>query len=146
MKIEINCREHFSVLGYVKVDFSVKNQWFTGNCQILTYKLDELIGTKVRALYERRKGRDLFDLYKALQSGNLNIDNVLNCFKEYMAREDKKIIHAYYVSNMEEKMVNDEFLGDTTSLIRSDDNYNPNKAYEVVKAQIIDKLVVPEES
>lgn len=146
LKVEINCREHFSILGFEKVDFSITNQWFTGSCQITTYKLDELIGTKVRALYERRKGRDLFDLYKALQNENLNTDNVLNCFKEYMTREGKKPTYALYASNMEEKIANDEFLGDTTSLLRPDEIYNTKEAYEIVKAQIIDKLIVPEET
>jgi predicted nucleotidyltransferase component of viral defense system len=145
LKVEINCREHFNVLGLETIDFSVTNQWFTGSCRIITYKLDELIGTKVRALYERRKGRDLFDLYKALQNENLNVDNVMECFKEYMAREGKNPTHALYVSNMEEKMANDEFLGDIASLLRPDEKYNPNTAYEIVKAQIIDKLIVPEE-
>jgi len=41
------------VLGLVKVPFEVKNQWFNGRCEITTYKLDELIGTKLRALYQR---------------------------------------------------------------------------------------------
>jgi predicted nucleotidyltransferase component of viral defense system len=63
LKIEINCREHFRVFDLKTLPFTVSNQWFTGKCEILTYQLDELIGTKVRALYERRKGRDLFDLY-----------------------------------------------------------------------------------
>ncbi len=145
LKVEINCREHFSILGFEKVDFGVTNSWFTGNCQIITYKLDELIGTKVRALYERRKGRDLFDLYKALQNENLNIENVIACFKEYMAREGKKVAHSLYVSNMDEKMANDEFLGDTVSLLRPDENYHPEDAYEIVKAQIIDKLIALED-
>lgn len=104
LKVEINCREHFNVLGLERVDFSVTNQWSTGICQIITYKLDELIGTKVRALYERRKGRDLFDLYKALQNDGLNTDNVISCFKEYMKREDKSPTHVLYVANMEEKI------------------------------------------
>lgn len=145
LKVEINCREHFNVLGLETIDFSVTNQWFTGSCKIITYKLDELIGTKVRALYERRKGRDLFDLYKALQNKNLNVDNVMECFIEYMARENKKPTHALYMTNMEEKMANDEFLGDTVSLLRPDEEYKPNAAYEIVKAQIIDKLIVSEE-
>lgn len=144
LKVEINCREHFSILGFEKVDFSVQNQWFSGECQIVTYKLDELIGTKIRALYERRKGRDLFDLYKALQNKNLNVDNALICFKEYMSREGKKPTHTLYVSNMEEKMANDEFLGDTISLLRPEDEYKPHEAYPIVKEQIIDKLMVPE--
>lgn len=125
LKVEINCREHFNVLGLDRVEFNITNQWFTGNCQIVTYKLDELIGTKVRALYERRKGRDLFDLYKALQNDGLNTDNVISCFKEYMKREYKNIIHALYVANMEEKMTNDEFLGDIATLLRPDETYVP---------------------
>lgn len=84
LKVEINCREHFNMLGLEEVDFEMNNLWFSGSCKIKTYKLDELVGTKVRALYERRKGRDLYDLYKALQNTELNTDNVICCFKGYM--------------------------------------------------------------
>ena len=66
LKIEINCFEHFNELGLVKIPFIVENSWFTGECEITTYRLNELLGTKLRALYQRKKGRDLFDLYVAL--------------------------------------------------------------------------------
>lgn len=62
LKLEINSREHFSVLGYIRQSFSVKSRWFSGTAAIPTYQLDELLGTKLRALYQRKKGRDLFDL------------------------------------------------------------------------------------
>ncbi len=62
LKAEINCREHFTVLGWVKKAFEVQSGYFTGKCELTTYKLEELLGTKLRALYQRRKGRDLFDL------------------------------------------------------------------------------------
>ena len=68
LKIEINCKEHFNVLGLIKMPFTVKNQWFNGSCEITTYQLEELMGTKLRALYQRKKGRDLYDLYKALEN------------------------------------------------------------------------------
>lgn len=55
IKVEINCKEHFSVLPMINVPFQVKNKWFMGECEILTYQLDELIGTKLRALYQRRR-------------------------------------------------------------------------------------------
>lgn len=144
LKVEINCREHFNVFGLESLNFNITNQWFTGNCQVITYKLDELIGTKVRALYERRKGRDLFDIYKALQKDSLNPDNVISCFKEYMKREDKSPNHTLYIANMEEKMVNEEFLGDTTTLLRPDEVYTPLLAYEIVKKQLLDKLIAPD--
>lgn len=68
LKIETNCREHFTVLGWDKKSFSVKSSWFEGECNLTTYKLEELLGTKLRALYRRRKGRDLFDYGKHLQT------------------------------------------------------------------------------
>lgn len=62
VKLEINCREHFNVLDWVSFPFEVDNEWFSGKCEIRTYNINELLGTKLRALYQRSKGRDLFDL------------------------------------------------------------------------------------
>ncbi len=64
LKVEINTREHFAVLGFTKRPFSVESRWYSGRADISTFELDELLATKMRALYQRRKGRDLFDLAK----------------------------------------------------------------------------------
>jgi predicted nucleotidyltransferase component of viral defense system len=141
LKIEINCREHFHVYDFVTKRFSISNQWFSGECDILTYRFEELVGTKVRALYERRKGRDLFDLYRALLDDHLNTDNVMYCFLQYMANEGKKPTHSLYTSNMNDKLNNAEFLGDTSSLLRPGMTYNPVFSYKVVKEKLIDKLL-----
>ena len=145
LKVEINCREHFNVLGLEEVNFSMENLWFSGCCKIKTYKLDELIGTKLRALYERRKGRDLYDLYKASQNQGLNPDNVIFCFKEYMKWEGKNPTYKLYVSNMEDKMKKAEFLGDTKTLLRPNEIYDVQEAYRIVKEMLIDKLATKEE-
>ncbi|SFK78433.1 Nucleotidyl transferase AbiEii toxin, Type IV TA system [Porphyromonadaceae bacterium KH3CP3RA] len=145
LKVEINCREHFNVLGLEEVDFSMQNMWFSGHCKVKTYKLDELIGTKVRALYERRKGRDLYDLYKALQTRELNTDNVISCFKKYMDEEGKKPSYKLYVSNMENKLQNREFLGDIKMLLHPDEAYDAQEAYRIVKEKIINKLATEED-
>jgi predicted nucleotidyltransferase component of viral defense system len=73
LKVETNTREHFTVSDLVKVPFKVNSSWFTGNCELTTYALEELLGTKLRALYQRKKGRDLYDLYNAL-SRNPELD------------------------------------------------------------------------
>ncbi len=64
LKVEINSREHFSVLGLESRPFEVRSRWFTGSASISTYTLDELLGTKLRAL-PASEGRDLFDLWWA---------------------------------------------------------------------------------
>jgi len=68
LKVEINTREHFTVFGHRSQRFEVASRWFSGAAGILTYDLDELLGTKLRALFQRRKGRDLFDLALALRN------------------------------------------------------------------------------
>ena len=66
LKVETNTREHFAVYGLRQAPFEVSSRWFEGACDIQTYELDELLGTKLRALYQRKQARDLFDLEVAL--------------------------------------------------------------------------------
>ena len=44
LKVEINCFEHFNVLGMTKVPFSMNNPWFTGAAELTTYHFEELLG------------------------------------------------------------------------------------------------------
>ena len=37
LKVEINTREHFAVLGFQRFAFSVENPWFSGGADVLTY-------------------------------------------------------------------------------------------------------------
>ena len=141
LKVETNCREHFNVLGLTKADFRIENQWFSGECSVTTYKLDELLGTKLRALYQRRKGRDLFDLYKALNTVEVNTEYLIRCYYEYMDFVvDKPPTKKEFLLNMEQKIVDDEFLGDTSMLLRPEENYNPEEAYHLVREEIIERL------
>ena len=41
---------------------------------------------------------------------------------------------------MEAKMLDSEFLGDITALVRPDEKYNPHEAYELVKKELIEKI------
>jgi predicted nucleotidyltransferase component of viral defense system len=141
VKIEINCREHFSVLGYNTKEFNVNTGWFKGKCNIQTYQLEEMIGTKIRALYQRKKGRDLYDLYKALTMSNLNIEEVITCYKEYINFVvDNPPTRKQYLQNMELKMKDMEFLDDTVSLLRVDEKYDYYEAYELIKKIFLEKI------
>ena len=141
LKVEINCYEHFDMLGLVRKPFSVENSWFTGQAELTTYKLNELLGTKMRALYQRKKGRDLFDLYVGLTEGQCDADEIIQCYNRYMAFVvDKPPTYKQFVNNMETKMTDLEFLGDTIGLIRPGMIYDPVEAYQLVKELLIDKL------
>ena len=141
LKVEINCYEHFDVLGLVKKPFSVENSWFTGQAELTTYNFNELLGTKLRALYQRKKGRDLFDLYVGLTEGQYNADEIVQCYNRYMAFVvDKPPTYKQFVNNMETKINDEEFLGDTIGLIRSEITYDPVAAYQFVKKTLFERL------
>jgi predicted nucleotidyltransferase component of viral defense system len=142
LKVEINCREHFSVIDWQKFPFSVESQWYTDSCEITTYQLEELLGTKLRALYQRRKGRDLFDLYTAITQSDLNFDQILTCYREYMnfVVGSNVPTQKEFLLNMEEKMLDTEFLGDIQLLLRNGEAYDPQKAWELVKTELIEKI------
>ncbi len=52
------------------------------------YSTTELLGTIVRALYQRRKDRDLFDLWCAHPAGMFKAPAVAGIFARYMEAEN----------------------------------------------------------
>jgi len=141
LKVEINTREHFNILGLTQHDFSVYNQWFSGSCKVTTYYLEELLGTKLRALYQRRKGRDLFDLWKAISTHHLDTERIIRCYHEYIGFVvDNPPTQKEYLLNMEQKITDKEFLGDTEMLLRPEEKYNTVEAWNLVRSQLIEKL------
>jgi predicted nucleotidyltransferase component of viral defense system len=141
LKIEINCREHFSVFGFKEMDYEVDSGWFQDKCTLKTYMPDELLGTKLRALYQRRKGRDLYDLYKTINSIEIDNNKLLQSYREYI----KFVVirpptMKQFLRNMEEKMNDDEFLGDTKALLRPDEKYDPQEAWEKIKTELVERI------
>jgi predicted nucleotidyltransferase component of viral defense system len=141
LKIEINCREHFSVLGYKEIEHKIENTWAEGSCKLITFEAEEMLGTKLRALYQRKKGRDLFDLYHALMNLDLDTDLLVKCYKEYMAFSvDKPPTQKQFLRSMEEKLEDPDFSGDIYALLRPEIEYDQSQAYELVRTEIIEKI------
>jgi len=128
LKVEINSREHFSVLGFHKQSYEVKSRWFSGRTSILTYHLEELLGTKLRALYQRKKGRDLFDLWTAFTTTNAQPDQAIKCFLKYMEHEGNKVSRAEFEENLIEKLKDPNFVEDIKPLLVADAGHNLHKA------------------
>lgn len=140
LKIEINTREHFTVLGLRQQHLAVTNPWFTGAAEIKTYLLDELMGTKLQALYQRRKGRDLFDLWLCIERKLIDPNQVVACFLRYMTHEGHAVSRAQYEQNLHGKQNDPAFMGDITPLLSASVSYDPAEAMQRVRAVLIDRL------
>lgn len=140
LKIEINTREHFTVLGLIKKTLVVESRWFTGQSAVPTFVLDELLGTKMRALYQRRKGRDLFDLWLGLTQGGANAVALVDVFRKYVAEEGNMISRAEFEQNLAQKMKHPGFLSDLTPLLRPGVAYNVTEAFRLVEKELLARL------
>ena len=139
LKLEINCKEHFNVLDWVDFPFEVDSEWFSGKALLKTYNINELLGTKLRALYQRSKGRDLFDLDYARRHMELDIPKIMQCFKEYTlyATGKRPPSPKEFLLNIEEKEKSHEFTGDMEALLRTEIEYNQSEAFAWLKNELI---------
>ncbi len=83
VKVEIDTREHEYLYGVRTYPFAVENPWFTGQAAVVSFEPEELFGTKLRALLQRRKGRDLFDFHVGFEQLALDATKVLAVFEHY---------------------------------------------------------------
>lgn len=140
LKVEINSREHFAVYGFKQVPFAVSSRWFEGNCQICSYELDELLGTKLRALYQRKQGRDLFDLATALKNPAANPARIIAAFSEYMSRDGYRVTRALFEKNMAGKIHDPEFAADISPLLSPGFTWDIKTAAPFVSSRLIEIL------
>jgi len=137
LKVEINTREHFTSFGLIQKDFSIHSPWWSGQTRVVTYSLDELLGTKLRALYQRRKGRDLFDLWLGLTEGNVHPENIVQSFKMYMQHSGASVSRKEFLTNLAEKKKHPTFLSDMSDLLPSGLDFEPASAFHLIEEKLI---------
>jgi predicted nucleotidyltransferase component of viral defense system len=137
LKLEINSREHFTVMGYRTMPFEVSSRWFTGRADVATFALDELLGTKLRALYQRKKGRDLFDLARALGEAAVDRERVVACFSRYMQEQGERVSRAMFEQNLAQKRGDPIFTGDITPLLAAGAAWDMDRAFETVLGELV---------
>ena len=99
--------------------------------------LEELLATKLRALYQRRQGRDLFDLYVALHEATLKPDRIITAFSQYMSHSGTNVTRAQFEKNFEKKLFDTVFNTDVNPLLPNGFTWDINVAAESVRSRLI---------
>ena len=128
------------MFGFQEKCYQVENPWFSGKANIRTYKLEELMGTKFRALYQRAKGRDLYDLWMAITQLNVERKKILEAFIYYNDKHNIKISRAEYEKNLIKKKQSKDFLSDAKQVLPETIAWNPDEAFEVVFNKLVEQL------
>jgi predicted nucleotidyltransferase component of viral defense system len=138
LKIEINTREHLNIFGVQEIPYKVENGWFSDKCKVTGFAIEELLGSKLKALYGRKKGRDLFDLYWTFIHLNIDTEKLLYCNKKhYENAEQKQPTSRQFLHNMEEKLDDVEFTSDIFSVLKSGIEYDNIMAWEKVRKELM---------
>jgi predicted nucleotidyltransferase component of viral defense system len=139
IKIEVNTQERSPAQPLEVVPFVVTNSWFSGSADIVTFSAHELVATKIRALYQRRKGRDLFDLWLALGEMGLDPDLIVDAFSPYRPPGYTAILG---IRNLRDKLANRSFRTDLLPLIAGDrlDGYDVDSAGEMVIERLLSRI------
>jgi predicted nucleotidyltransferase component of viral defense system len=140
LKVETNTREHFSVYGLSDVPFSMTSRWFQGSCTIRSYELDELLATTMRALYQRKQGRDRFDLAVAMKAPGVDPRRIVVAFLKYMEHDGHTITRAQFEANVSTKRTDPQFIADISLLLATDYEWNAESAAGVVSSRLIELL------
>lgn len=140
VKLEINGREHGAMFGFRHVQQGVDSPWYDGSCEVTTFSVEELLGTKLRALYQRRKGRDLFDIFHAHALLHPDPAAIVAAFRFYVRSQGLSVSRNEFEANLSAKMEDRGFRSDMAPLLRSDIEYDAREAFELIMNQYLPML------
>lgn len=138
LKVEVNLNETQPFYPLVTVPIQVPTEGGTRSLQVVSYDLNEMLGTKLRALLQREHGRDLFDLWHAWAATGVagspaTVDpaRVGEAFRFYLKQEGSENFTAADVRlEMDRRMRSSKFLKDMNGYLPVDVTYDPVAAYK----------------
>jgi predicted nucleotidyltransferase component of viral defense system len=143
LKVEVNCSEHEPVYKIVTIPFDTG----PGIVEIRTCDIDEMLGTKMRALFQRDQSRDLFDLNRALTDPTPlhrpDPDRIVFAFRKYMEAEGSRIDANAFRRNMTHKLDMSSFRNDMNQMLRPGTSFDADAAARLVMSELIDRLDQP---
>lgn len=138
IKVEVNTYERTPALPLASVTYDVQSPWFAGAADVQTFVPAELMATKIRALYQRKKGRDLFDLWLALTELKLGGDAIVTAFSSYRPHG---LTARLAIQNLQRKLEDADFRDDLIPLVSTwPTDYDIDQAAELVIVELLERL------
>ena len=139
VKIETNIAETEAFLPRITRPYAVDSRWWSGQADVSTFQIEELMTTKLRALYQRRKGRDLFDLWHVLTDLHPDEQLIVDGLAHYM-REETFGYHEL-AANLAAKLEHPDFIADLDQLTADSPlHYDAKPAADLVMERLGSRL------
>lgn len=140
--VEANVTERKPHRAVVEIPFGFLFRDKPVQTRIKGFDIHEMLGTKMRAMFQRKRGRDLFDLYWALTKSPTPVDPpaIIASFAHYLKQEGTKAGRAEFIGILEGHLKDRGFCSDMQPLLRTDIIYDPQVAGKYVKAHLLNLL------
>jgi predicted nucleotidyltransferase component of viral defense system len=140
--VEANVTERLSHQPIMRIPFEIPFRGVPMKTTINGYDIHEMLGTKMRALFQRRRGRDLFDLYHALTLARppVDPDAVVRSFLHYLKQENSRAGRREFISILDAHLTDAGFLSDMDHLLRRGIVYDPQIAGSYIRSNLLGRL------
>jgi predicted nucleotidyltransferase component of viral defense system len=139
IKIETNIAETEAYLPRITLPYTVDSRWWSGGADVSTFQVEELMATKLRALHQRRKGRDLFDLWHVLVDLNVDEQLIANGLSHYMG--GAIFSHHDFAASLAAKLEHPDFIADLDLLTTgAPEQYDAALAADLVMERLGSRL------
>lgn len=126
IKVEVNLNENASIYPLVDVELdTLDDDGEPARAVVRSYDINEMLGTKTRALMQREQGRDLFDLVHAWQLSEAGSTpypvggaKAMDAFAWYLEREGTRMDRDEANSLLDARLRNAAFRRDMDTLLR----------------------------
>ncbi len=152
IKVDINLNEHAALYPLVQVGFqSLDEDGDLVTAQAISYDINEMLGTKTRALMQRLQGRDLFDLWFAWSQSQAGVTpytvdgkRAMEAFEWYLANEGTAMGLEEAGQLLEQRLRNPAFRQDMDTLLRPGlPKFDVDMAATVVRTAFLSHLLAP---
>lgn len=140
--VEANVTERKPHRAVVEMPFNFPFRDKTVETRIKGFDIHEMLGTKMRAMFQRKRGRDLFDLYWALTKSPTPVEPaaIIASFEHYLKQEGTKAGRAEFIGILDGHLKDRGFCSDMQPLLRTDITYDPQAAGKFVKTHLLNLL------
>jgi predicted nucleotidyltransferase component of viral defense system len=144
LKVELNTHDVRAYDPTQTIPLVIENPWFSGIAEIATFSREELLATKLRALLQRDKGRDLLDLAHALiVFPDLDTVRIVECLRLHLEAANTPICRAEAEQRMFRKLAVPRFLADIRPLLPPDEaTRRTDGAIRRAFAEVFERVIV----
>jgi predicted nucleotidyltransferase component of viral defense system len=144
IEVETNVSERMPHLPLMhpRLEFTFRDEVLS--TQLISFNLNEMLATKMRALFQRRKGRDLFDLHHAFtraDPASLSVHTVLAAFQHYMQAEGTHVPRSEFIEHLHSCLGDHTgFCTDLQSLLRQGETWDAQTSGLYVEHNVLAHL------